>query len=203
MTRVRLYHMSNRWSTVVRNIGPHFSKDFMNQHPNENFDQQSGKLPETQIEDRTDAHRAGSKNQVPPPRPENTDISPAASEVNDETVIEVQGVYIISVAARILDMHPQTLRKYERLGLINPGRTIGMLRLYSMEDIKKVRLIRYLSDELGLNLAGVEFALAAFDNMSAIKQRINGRLEGIPAAQQVVQEEMDLLFQSLNLPNDR
>jgi MerR family transcriptional regulator/heat shock protein HspR len=110
-------------------------------------------------------------------------------------VIEVQGVYIISVAARILDMHPQTLRKYERLGLINPGRTIGMLRLYSTEDIKKVRLIRYLSDELGLNLAGVEFALAAFDNMSAIKQRMDGRLEGIPAAQQVVQEEMDLIQQ--------
>ena len=100
-------------------------------------------------------------------------------------------------------MHPQTLRKYERLGLINPGRTIGMLRLYSTEDIKKVRLIRYLSDELGLNLAGVQFALAAFDNMSAIKHRIISRLEGIPSAQQVVQEEMDLLFESLNLPVNR
>ncbi|NQW23487.1 MAG: MerR family transcriptional regulator [SAR202 cluster bacterium] len=115
----------------------------------------------------------------------------------------LEGVYIISVAARILDIHPQTLRKYERLGLINPGRTIGMLRLYSAEDIKKVRLIRYLSDELGLNLAGVEFALAAFDNLSTIKQRISARLEDIPAAQKVVQEEMDLLFESLNLPIDR
>ena len=141
--------------------------------------------------------------QTPPTRPKNTDISPAQPPANDEPVIEVQGVYIISVAARILDMHPQTLRKYERLGLINPGRTIGMLRLYSTEDIRKVRLIRYLSDELGLNLAGVEFALAAFDNMSTIKQRISDRLEGIPAAQQVVQEEMDLLFKSLNLPVDR
>ena len=78
-----------------------------------------------------------------------------------------------------------------------------MLRLYSIEDIKKVRLIRYLSDELGLNLAGVQFALAAFDNMSAIKQRIGSRPQGIPEAQQVVQEEMDLLFESLNLPVDR
>tara|TARA_B100000029_G_scaffold390267_1_gene387038 strand:- start:3748 stop:4227 length:480 start_codon:yes stop_codon:yes gene_type:complete len=146
---------------------------------------------------------AGRQGQPQTARPENTDISSAASEsVTDEQGMTVEGVYIISVAARILDMHPQTLRKYERLGLINPGRTIGMLRLYSTEDIKKVRLIRYLSDELGLNLAGVEFALAAFDNMSAIKQRINARLEGIPAAQQVVHEEMDLLFQSLNLPND-
>ena len=154
--------------------------------------------PRTRVE-----NRAGTPGQSPPTRPDNTDISPVQSGTNDEAVIEVQGVYIISVAARILDMHPQTLRKYERLGLINPGRTIGMLRLYSTEDIKKVRLIRYLSDELGLNLAGVEFALAAFDNMSAIKQRMASRLEGIPAAQQVVQEEMDLLFDSLNLPVDR
>ncbi len=158
--------------------------------------------PRTRVEDRT-----GTPDQSTPTRPDNTDISPTQPAINtagnDEAVIEVQGVYIISVAARILDMHPQTLRKYERLGLINPGRTIGMLRLYSTEDIKKVRLIRYLSDELGLNLAGVEFSLAAFDNMSAIKQRMDSRLEGIPAAQQVVQEEMDLLFNSLNLPVDR
>ena len=162
--------------------------------------------PRTRVE-----NRARPASQPPPTRPSNTDISPAqpaADPANgpagsDDAVFEVQGVYIISVAARILDIHPQTLRKYERLGLINPGRTIGMLRLYSTEDIKKVRLIRYLSDELGLNLAGVEFALAAFDNMSAIKQRIDNRLEGIPAAQKVVQEEMDLLFNSLNLPVDR
>ena len=145
--------------------------------------------------------RTGS--QTPPARPESTELSPAKPNAEDETVIEVQGVYIISVAARILDMHPQTLRKYEKLGLINPGRTIGMLRLYSIEDIKKVRLIRYLSDELGLNLAGVEFALAVFDNMSAIKQRMTSRLEGVPAAQKVIHEEMDLLFESLNLPLDR
>ena len=154
--------------------------------------------PRPRVENRTKT-----PGQPPPTRPETTDLSPARSAADDGTVIEMEGVYIISVAARILDMHPQTLRKYERLGMINPGRTIGMLRLYSTEDIKKVRLIRYLSDELGLNLAGVEFALAAFDNMSAIKQRINDRLDGIPAAQQVVQEEMDLLFESLNLPVDR
>lgn len=148
-------------------------------------------------------NEARAPRQTPPSRPETTDLAPARLPAEDERVIEVEGVYIISVAARILDIHPQTLRKYERLGLINPGRTIGMLRLYSIEDIKKVRLIRYLSDELGLNLAGVEFALAAFANLSAIKQRIGNRLEGFPAAQQVVQEEMDLLFESLNLPVDR
>ena len=145
--------------------------------------------------------------QVAPSRPENTELSIVKEGQSPNTsrgqTIEVEGVYIISVAARILDMHPQTLRKYERLGLINPGRTIGMLRLYSTEDIEKVRLIRYLSDELGLNLAGVQFALAAFDNMSTIKHRIDSRLEGIPSAQQVVQEEMNLLFESLNLPVNR
>ena len=145
--------------------------------------------------------------QVAPSRPENTDLSTVTEGQNPNPprgqTIEVEGVYIISVAARILDMHPQTLRKYERLGLINPGRTIGMLRLYSTEDIEKVRLIRYLSDELGLNLAGVQFALAAFENMSTIKHRIGNRLKGIPSAQQVVQEEMDLLFESLNLPVNR
>ena len=151
--------------------------------------------PRSRVESKVQATR-----QTSPSRPESADLSPAKPAAEEETVIEVQGVYIISVAARILDMHPQTLRKYERLGLINPGRTIGMLRLYSAEDIKKVRLIRYLSDELALNLAGVEFALAAFDNMSAIKQRMASRLEGIPAAQQVIHEEMDLLFESLNLP---
>ena len=154
--------------------------------------------PRPRVENRTKT-----SGQSPPTRPETTDLSPVRPAAEDGTVIEMEGVYIISVAARILDMHPQTLRKYERLGMINPGRTMGMLRLYSTEDIKKVRLIRYLSDELGLNLAGVVFALAAFDNMSAIKQRINSRLDGIPAAQQVVQEEMDLLFESLNLPVDR
>ena len=165
---------------------------------NQNSDEHSNEKRGPSVESRDDL-----TGQTPPSRPENTGLTSASADASDEPMFEVQGVYIISVAARILDMHPQTLRKYERLGLINPGRTIGMLRLYSAEDIKKVRLIRYLSDELGLNLAGVEFALAAFDNMSAIKQRIDGRLEGIPAAQQVVQEEMDLLFESLNLPMDR
>jgi len=174
----------------------------MNQQPRYRVETRTENRTEKPVEDRVEP-----EGQAHPGRPKDTDLSPAQpavqSAMNEEPVIEVQGVYIISVAARILDMHPQTLRKYEKLGLINPGRTIGMLRLYSTEDIKKVRLIRFLSDELGLNLAGVQFALAAFDNMSTIKQRIDARLEGIPAAQQVVQEEMDLLFNSLNLPIDR
>ena len=72
-----------------------------------------------------------------------------------------EGVYVISVAARILDMHPQTLRKYERVGLVLPSRTGGMSRLYSDEDIARLQLIKHLVDNLGLNLAGVKVAMPA------------------------------------------
>ena len=138
-----------------------------------------------------------------PSRPADTSISPARqpeTHGDDDAMMQMEGVYIISVAARILDMHPQTLRKYERLGLIRPGRTLGMLRLYSTEDIRKLRLIRHLSDDMGLNLAGVEFALAAVQNLLTMQQRLAARLG--PETGEQVKEELDLLFQSLNLPVD-
>ncbi|MBI4312981.1 MAG: MerR family transcriptional regulator [Chloroflexi bacterium] len=77
----------------------------------------------------------------------------------------IEGVYVISVAARILEMHPQTLRKYERVGLVRPSRTMGMLRLYSDQDIARLRLIKHLVDDVGMNLAGVEFVLQVFNRM--------------------------------------
>ena len=86
-----------------------------------------------------------------------------------------EGLYIISVAARILSMHPQTLRKYERVGLVQPSRTVGMLRLYSEEDITKLRVIKRLVDELRLNLAGVEMAMSVFDYLSAARHEMNHR----------------------------
>jgi MerR family transcriptional regulator/heat shock protein HspR len=86
-----------------------------------------------------------------------------------------EGLYIISVAARILSMHPQTLRKYERVGLVRPSRTVGMLRLYSREDITKLRVIKRLVDEVRLNLAGVEMAMAVFDRLSAARYEMNRR----------------------------
>ena len=142
---------------------------------------------------------------MPPPRPENTDLSPTqpadTEEADRDAVLEVQGVYIISVAARLLDVHPQTLRKYERLGLIRPGRTIGMLRLYSRDDIRKVRLIQHLSGNLGLNLAGVEFALGMVDNLLTLRQRLAGTTEGTPA-EQAVDQEFAALFRSMDLPLD-
>ena len=110
----------------------------------------------------------------------------------------LEGVYIISVAARILEMHPQTLRKYERLGLINPGRTLGMLRLYSREDIRKVRLIRHLGN-MGLNLAGVEFALATAENLLVLKRRLLAST-GDRRLRTSIDQEINKVFRSLSLP---
>ena len=153
----------------------------------------------------TTARRTAEPEQEYPARPERPSVAPgsgAGGSDAEDLVMQVEGVYIISVAARILDMHPQTLRKYERLGLIRPGRTLGMLRLYSREDIRKVRLIRHLSDVMGLNLAGVEFALATVDNLLTLKERLARRIDD-PSALQAVEQELDLLFASLNLPPDR
>ena len=112
------------------------------------------------------------------------------------------GVYIISVAARLLEMHPQTLRKYERLGLIQPVRTVGMLRLYSPDDLRKVLLIRHLMDNLGLNLAGVEFALKLVNNLNVFSRRLNraASAAGDAAAADRIREEVALLCASLSLP---
>ena len=85
---------------------------------------------------------------------------------------QVQGVYIISVAARLLEMHPQTLRKYERVGLVTPSRTGGALRLYSEEDIARLRLIKHLVGDLGLNLAGVQLVIGAFNHLVKARDRI-------------------------------
>ena len=113
--------------------------------------------------------------------------------------MELEGVYIISVAARLLEMHPQTLRKYERLGLIQPVRTVGMLRLYSQEDLRKVMLIRHLMDNLGLNLAGVEFALKLVNNLSVFSRRL-ARTTDDAEVMENIREEVAQLCSSLSLP---
>ena len=80
-----------------------------------------------------------------------------------------QDLFFISMAAEMLGMHPQTLRKYERLGLIQPSRTIGSMRLYSREELERLRLIKRLVEELGLNLAGVQRLLAVAEAMQRIR----------------------------------
>ena len=112
--------------------------------------------------------------------------------------IRVEGVYIISVAARILEMHPQTLRKYERLGLIQPQRTNGMLRLYSQDDIRKILLIRHLMENLGLNLAGVEFALALVANLGTLRHRLRSVVSN-DDVKTFIDDEFSEVFKSMNL----
>ena len=98
---------------------------------------------------------------------------PSVPVRNSQHGITEDGLYVISVAARLLEMHPQTLRKYERAGLVRPSRTVGMLRLYSEEDIVRLRLIKHLVGDLGLNIAGVELALGMFNQMLKIKSGLN------------------------------
>lgn len=78
-------------------------------------------------------------------------------------------LYFISVAARMLGMHPQTLRKYERLGLIQPTRTIGSMRLYSRGELERLRLIKRLVDDGGINLAGVQRLLSIAEVVQRIR----------------------------------
>ena len=84
--------------------------------------------------------------------------------------------YMISIAAELVGMHPQTLRIYESKGLIRPGRTHGGTRLYSEHDLDRLRLIQRLTTELGLNLAGVEQVLALEDELQRMRARLD-RLE--------------------------
>ena len=78
-------------------------------------------------------------------------------------------LFFISMAARMLGMHPQTLRKYERLGLVQPTRTIGSMRLYSREELERLKLIKHLVDEGGINLAGVQRLLSIAEVVERIR----------------------------------
>src|SRR6187401_3376659 len=80
-----------------------------------------------------------------------------------------QDLYFISVAARMLGMHPQTLRKYERLGLVQPSRTVGSMRLYSREELERLKAIKRLVDDAGINLAGVQRLLSVAEVLQRIR----------------------------------
>ena len=106
-----------------------------------------------------------------------------------------EGVYVISVAARILDMHPQTLRKYERVGLVLPSRTGGMSRLYSDEDIARLQLIKHLVENLGMNLAGVQVSMKLFNRMIQMRAQM-AQLEEQPL-RKALNESLDGMFKIL------
>ncbi len=80
--------------------------------------------------------------------------------------------YVISVASRMVNLHPQTLRYYERIGLIVPARSSGNVRLYSPNDIERLRKICRLTDELGVNLAGVEVIMRLTDTIEKLQSEL-------------------------------
>jgi len=84
-----------------------------------------------------------------------------------------RGRYMISVAAELVGMHPQTLRIYEQKGLVRPKRTSGNTRLYSEEDLQRLRLIQRLTTDYGLNLAGVEMVLGLEDQLKRMQRRMD------------------------------
>lgn len=88
---------------------------------------------------------------------------------------ESEGLYVISVASRLLQLHPQTLRKYERVGFVAPSRTTGNLRLYSAEDIDRLRQIKHLVEERGVNLAGVEMALDVASQVRSLQEELRSK----------------------------
>jgi MerR family transcriptional regulator/heat shock protein HspR len=96
----------------------------------------------------------------------------------------------ISDAARMLGMHPQTLRKYERLGLVQPTRTIGSMRLYSRDELERIKLIKRLVDEAGINLAGVQRLLSIADIVQRVRPLVRERR---------VTQELDELLRVLGL----
>lgn len=90
-------------------------------------------------------------------------------------------LYVISVAAELVDMHPQTLRLYERKGLIEPQRSSGKTRLYSERDIEQLREIRRLTQELGVNLAGVEEIIRLRRSLDTLQDQMEGRISFLQA----------------------
>lgn len=81
-------------------------------------------------------------------------------------------VYLISVVAKVLTIHPQTLRQYEREGLVRPSRTDGKMRLYSQRDIDKIKMILRLTRDLGVNLAGVDVIMQLKDRIDECEEMI-------------------------------
>lgn len=81
--------------------------------------------------------------------------------------------YVISVAARLVKLHPQTLRHYERIGLIKPARSSGNRRLYSQNDVERLRWIARLTDEMGVSLAGVELIMQMREEMRRMEREMD------------------------------
>ncbi len=109
---------------------------------------------------------------------------------------KMRPVFMISVAAELAEMHPQTLRMYERRGLITPQRSSKSTRLYSMEDVERLQRIQQLVCESGLNLAGVERVLEMEERMIALQQRLERLQEDMDRLAAQAREELEAVHRS-------
>lgn len=110
-------------------------------------------------------------------------------------------IYLISMAARLLGMHPQTLRKYERLGLVQPSRTIGAMRLYTNDELERLRQIKHLVDDVGVNLAGVQRLLSIAEVVERIQPLLEDEALAERAGRRRLVREVDRLCEMLGMPN--
>lgn len=110
---------------------------------------------------------------------------------------ENQPVYMIGVAAQLCNVHPQTLRQYERLGLVIPSRAGAKNRLYSELDIMRVRRIQRLTQELGVNLAGVEIILRLLDDMEEMRTDMEQQMNDYAAE---AERRITAMFTNSNMP---
>ncbi|MCW1522125.1 heat shock transcriptional regulator HspR [Campylobacter jejuni] len=120
-------------------------------------------------------------------------------------------VYLISVVAKVLSIHPQTLRQYEREGLIEPSRTDGKIRLYSQRDIDRIKLILRLTRDMGINLAGVDVILKLknqlheFENLiDELRLELSKQQNKEAASKAVVKHKnsFDLIFYEKKIKNN-
>jgi MerR family transcriptional regulator/heat shock protein HspR len=107
-------------------------------------------------------------------------------------------LYLISMAARMLGMHPQTLRKYERLGLVRPSRTIGSMRLYSRDELERLKVIKRLVDDGGINLAGVQRLLSIAEVVQRIRPLMRDETLSARDARRRLGQELDALTRILD-----
>jgi MerR family transcriptional regulator/heat shock protein HspR len=108
-----------------------------------------------------------------------------------------QELYFISMAARLLGMHPQTLRKYERLGLVQPSRTIGSMRLYSRDELERLKVIKRLVEDGGINLAGVQRLLSIAEVVQRIRPLMHDEALTGRDGRRRLAEELDALSRML------
>ncbi len=130
------------------------------------------------------------------PEPKKTAAADAAEaetpEGRAEGIDKDKPLYVISVAAELVDMHPQTLRLYERKGLIEPSRSAGKTRLYSQRNIEQLREIRRLTQELGVNLAGVEEIIKLRRRLDELQFSMENRISNLQVR---LKDHLDIMRQ--------